>query len=60
MSEPWQMAEEKLSAAQAAEDMDFFCAESTMAEIDLMGKPWIVHLRSISDISAMKVGKKKG
>jgi len=53
------MAEEKLSAAQAAEDMDFFCAESTMAEMDLMGKPWIAHLRSISDISAMKVGKGK-
>ena len=59
ISEPWQMAEEKLSAAQAVADMDFFCAASTMAEIDLMGKPWDAHLISISDISEMKIGKGK-
>ena len=59
LSGPWPRAEEKLSAAQAVADMEFFCAASTMAEIDLMGKPWDAHLISMSDISEMKIGKGK-
>ena len=58
-SGPWPIAEEKLSAAQAVADMEFFCAASTMEEIYLMGKPWDAHLISISDISEMKIGKGK-
>ncbi len=38
-------------------ERDSFCAEVTMEEMDLMGKPWDEHLASISDISVMKMGK---
>ena len=57
--EPRQMAEEKLPAAQAEVAKDFFCAESTAADIVLIGKPWVAHIESISAMSAMKVGKGK-
>ena len=58
-SEPRQMAEEKLPAAQAEAAMDFFCAELTAADTALIGKPWVAHIESMSAIRAMKAGKGK-
>ena len=39
--------------------MDSFCAALTMAEMDLMGKPWDAHLTSTAENSEMKIGKER-